>query len=98
MEERSDRLVHIGIIGDFNSKYDTHVAINAALEHTAAAIGERVRAEWLPTPDLAKPGAEKLLAGFDALWASPASPYESAEGLLRGIAYARSHNVPFTGT
>jgi len=90
-------LIRIGIIGDFNSKYHTHVAINTAVEHVVAA-GEAVCAEWLATPQLAQPGAEKLLAAYDALWAAPASPYESFEGMLRGIEYARSRNVPFTGT
>jgi CTP synthase (UTP-ammonia lyase) len=88
----------IGIVGDFNSKYHTHAAINAALEHTAAALGISVQAEWLPTSEVAKNGADRLLARCDALWAAPASPYESAEGMLRGIEYARSRNVPFTGT
>jgi CTP synthase (UTP-ammonia lyase) len=57
-----------------------------------------VRGEWLSTPELVKPGAEKLLSDYDALWAAPVSPYESGEGMLRGIEYARSHNLPFTGT
>lgn len=95
---RSIVLVRIGIIGDFNSNYRTHVAINAAIDHTAAALGERLNAEWLPTPDLAKPGAEKLLSAYHALWAAPVSPYESGVGMLRGIEYARARNVPFTGT
>ena len=38
------------------------------------------------------------MSDYDALWAAPASPYESGVGMLRGIEYARCHNVPFTGT
>ena len=72
--------------------------MNAAIEHTAAALGEPLRGEWLPTTELAKPGADKLLSGYDALWAAPASPYASGEGMLYGIEYARSRNIPFTGT
>jgi len=90
--------MRIGIIGDFNPKHHTHVTINAALEHTAAALAEDLHSEWLPTPEIAKPDSDKLLAEFDGLWAAPASPYESAEGMLRGIEYARCRNVPFTGT
>ena len=91
-------MLRLGIIGDFNSKYRTHVAINAAIEHAAAAIGVPLCPEWLPTPELAGPNADRVLAQHDALWASPASPYASGEGMLRGIEYARSHNLPFTGT
>ena len=91
-------MLRVGIIGDFNAKHHTHVAINAAIEHTGAAIREGVRPEWVPTLSIAKDGPEKTLRSFDALWAAPASPYESAEGMLLGIEYARSHDVPFTGT
>ena len=91
-------MIRIGIVGDFNAKHHSHVAINTAIEHTAAALGEELRGEWLPTPQLARAGAEKILSNFDALWAAPASPYASFEGMLRGIEYARSRNVPFTGT
>ena len=91
-------MVRIGIIGDFNSRHHTHVGINSALQHSASALEEELRAEWLPTPELAGPGSEKLLAQYDALWAAPASPYDSGTGMLRGIEYARTRNVPFTGT
>ena len=91
-------MVRIGIIGDFSAKHFTHVAINSAIEHTAAVLSEDVRAQWLPTPELVKPTGDSLLAEFDALWAAPVSPYDSADGMLRGIEYARSRNVPFTGT
>ncbi len=90
--------MRIGIIGDFHPEYHTHAGIQSALEHTAEYLGEPVRGEWLPTPEMMKPGAEKILAGFDGLWAAPASPYESGEGMLRAMEYARSRNVPFTGT
>jgi CTP synthase (UTP-ammonia lyase) len=91
-------VLRIGIIGDFNSKYRTHVAIDAAIEHVSAAIREDVRSSWIPTCSIAKDGSVNTLSGFDALWAAPASPYESAEGMLLGIEYARSRDIPFTGT
>lgn len=91
-------MVRIGIIGDYNSQHHTHVAIDVAIEHTATALGEDLRAVWLPTPEVASAEGDRLLSGFDALWATPASPYRSAEGMLRGIEYARTHDVPFTGT
>ena len=86
-------MVRIGIIGDYNSKHHTHVAINAAIEHTATALGEELRAVWLPTPEVAGAAGDRLLSSFDAI-----CPYRSGEGMLRGIEYARTHDVPFTGT
>ena len=90
-------MLRIGIIGDFNSKYHTHVAIDAAIAHAAAAFAETLQSEWVPTPLIAL-GPERALARFDALWASPASPYASAEGMLLGIQFARTRGVPFTAT
>ena len=86
--------IKIGIMGDFNARHHTHVAINDALGHTAVVLGVDIETVWLPTPAL----ADAQPVGFDALWAAPASPYKSMDGMLRGIEYARTHNVPFTGT
>jgi CTP synthase (UTP-ammonia lyase) len=91
-------MLRIGIIGDFNPRYHTHVAIDAAIAHASAPFGEGLQSEWVSTPSIAAAGPDRALAGFDALWASPASPYASAEGMLLGIQFARSHGVPFTGT
>lgn len=67
-------MVRIGIIGDYNSKHHTHVASNAAIEHTATALGEDLRAVRLPTPEVDRAEGDRLLSSFDALWATPASP------------------------
>jgi len=37
-------------------------------------------------------------AQWDALIASPGSPYKSSTGMLRGIEFARTQDWPFTGT
>jgi CTP synthase (UTP-ammonia lyase) len=90
--------VKIGIVGDFNPRFPTHLAIDAALEHTATALGITIEANWLPTRDLARDGADEVLAGFDGIWASPGSPYDSMDGMLRGIEFARTNATPFQGT
>ena len=89
--------IRIGIIGDFKAQHHTHVAINTALGHLAAHDDIAIDSRWIPTPALAD-GGDELLSRYDALWATPASPYDSFDGMLRGIEFARTHNVPFTGT
>lgn len=91
-------MIRIAVIGDYNSKFATHVAINTAVEHTAAGLDLDLRAEWVPTPELTPASTHNLLSKYDAVWASPGSPYKSGEGMLRGIEYARAYNVPFTAT
>ena len=57
-----------------------------------------VKSEWIPTPSLVRPEAEKTLESFDGFWASPGSPYKSFEGMLKGIEFARRRGWPFLGT
>jgi CTP synthase (UTP-ammonia lyase) len=90
--------LRIGILGDFNSEFRSHQAIHDSLQHTAAHLALTVTSEWLPTPSLVGPSAVDLLAKFDGLWASPGSPYQSMDGMLRGIQFAREQDWPFLGT
>ena len=90
--------VRIGILGDFNADFRSHPATNDALQHAARKLKMEVKSEWLPTPSLLKPDAEKTLESFDGLWASPGSPYKSFEGMLKGIEFARRRDWPFLGT
>jgi CTP synthase (UTP-ammonia lyase) len=90
--------VRIGILGDFNADFRSHHATNDALQHAARKLNMDMHSEWIPTPSLAKPGAEKTLESFDGLWASPGSPYKSFDGMLKGIEFARRRDWPFLGT
>jgi len=87
----------IGVIGDYDGR-PSHVATNEALGHAAAQLGEALETRWLPTPELLALGAEAALTACDGLWASPGSPYQSMEGALAGIRFARERDWPFTGT
>jgi CTP synthase (UTP-ammonia lyase) len=89
--------VRIGLIGDYNPDVIAHIAIPQALTLAARKVECSVETEWLPTPLLEKDTAERL-AAFDGLWIVPASPYESMEGALLAIRFARERGVPFLGT
>ena len=94
----SAKPVRIGILGDFNPEYHSHLATNASLQHAVRALGRSVESEWIPTPSLLEPGAEKALGGFDGLWISPGSPYKSMAGMLAGIQRARLGYWPLIAT
>lgn len=91
-------MVTVGIIGDLDSESETHRATNEALHHAARALATTVTISWIPTVELSRGAAERALEPFDALWASPGSPYCSMEGALRGIRFAREKGWPFFGT
>jgi CTP synthase (UTP-ammonia lyase) len=88
----------IGILGDFNPEFRSHHATNDAIQHAAAKIGLPVESEWIPTPSLLDPTAQKKLESFDGLWASAGSPYKSFDGMLKGIQFARRRDWPFLAT
>ena len=88
----------IGLIGDIAPSNPSRIATDAALAHAAAALSATVDCSWLPTPLIEKDGAELVLAPFDALWCAPGSPYDSMEGALEGIRFARERGKPFVAT
>ena len=90
--------VHIGILGDFNAEFRSHHATNDALQHAAARLNFKVESEWIPTSSLLNSAGQKKLETFDGLWASPGSPYKSAEGMLKGIEFARRRDWPLLAT
>jgi hypothetical protein len=56
-----------------------------------------VESQWLPTPSLMGAEGERLMAGFHGLWAAPASPYQSMQGMLDGIEFAGVPSKPGFG-
>jgi CTP synthase (UTP-ammonia lyase) len=90
--------VRVGIIGDHDAQRLSHVATVEALQHAARALVLPLGVEWVPTPALDSPDADRRLAPYDALWCSPGSPYRSTAGAHAGIRYARERGRPFIGT
>jgi CTP synthase (UTP-ammonia lyase) len=94
----ASRIIRIGVLGDFNPDYHSHLATNAALRHAAKALARELETTWVPTPSLLEPGAAEVLESYDGLWGSPGSPYRSMDGMLAGIQFARVRNRPFIAT
>ncbi len=89
--------LQIGIIGDYNPEAHTHSVTDQAIEHAAQALQITPRVDWIHTSRLAQ-AAHRVLHGFDALWCAPGSPYQSMQGALEGIRFARQSHIPFIGT
>lgn len=90
--------IRIGILGDFNPEFRSHHATNDSLQHAAAKLNLSLESQWIPTPSLLDLNARKTLESFDGLFASPGSPYQSFDGMLKGIQFARERDWPFLGT
>lgn len=82
----------IGIFGEFNPKNPLHPATNEAITHRFARHGVKATIEWLPTNKTFD------LRRFDGFWCSPGGPYQSLQGALEMIRWARVERKPFIGT
>ncbi|MCX2184780.1 gamma-glutamyl-gamma-aminobutyrate hydrolase family protein [Streptomyces sp. SKN60] len=89
------RTPRIALVGDRSPHVKSHVRIPLLLDALAEQDGLVLDAYWIRSGDAAEPGA---VAGFDAVWLLPGSPYESEEGALAAIRTAREEGVPFLGT
>ncbi len=87
--------ISIALIGDYDPQVTAHQAIPLALGLIAEHLGQTVQFEWLPTEQI---HADTSLEHFDGFWCVPASPYNSEDGALRAIRFAREHQRPFLGT
>ncbi len=94
----TERPVRVGIVGDYNPKSRYHLATGEALRQAGQALDLAVEVAWLPTPLLDGAGCDSVLEQYDALWCAPGSPYESMQGALNAIQFARQQDWPFTGT
>lgn len=90
--------IRIALIGDYKPTVTAHQAIPKALEIASRTIGEPVDYDWIETGTLDGVDVADRLSSFDGIWCVPASPYNSLEGALAAIRFARENAVPFLGT
>lgn len=91
------RIARIALVGDRHPDVAAHNAIPLALELAGRAAGVTAEWEWVHTTTIPD-GPAGRLAGFDAIWCVPASPYANTTGALATIRFAREHGRPFLGT
>ncbi|HZQ84003.1 MAG TPA: hypothetical protein VFA83_04155 [Acidimicrobiales bacterium] len=90
-------MIRVAVVGEHRAGNETQDSIATALDHTGAALGVACETEWVETPELEAHGDARL-AGFDAVWSAPGSPFLSLDGAVEGIRWARETNTPFLGT
>lgn len=91
-------MLRVGLIGDYDPQVKAHTVTLKAIALAAEDLGCEVELRWLQTPSLVEEDAEQRLAECQVFWAIPNTPYESMEGAINGIRFAREHGVPLLGT
>jgi CTP synthase (UTP-ammonia lyase) len=82
----------IAIVGERDPRFPPHIATDAALAHTAEALGIDIDARWIATDDIS------AVERADAIWCAPGSPYRSLDGALAALRHGRERGVPTLGT
>lgn len=82
-------MVHIGIFGDYNPQFETHIATNQSLEIAARRLGIDVRAEWIPTPAIMRTDLDT----FDAFIVNT-GVYEDRDAVLYALRILRERKIP----
>ena len=87
--------IRIALVGDFDEKMHTHIALNQSIDHCKPHLSFDLEAEWISTVK-----ADDLLlnAHYDGIWITPGSPYKNDNAVFNVIRYAREKNVPITGS
>lgn len=88
--------IQIGLVGDFDEKIHTLVALNESIEHTRRHLPFEMTTTWIPTPELQADFPASQL--YDGFWIVPGSPYQHDEGVYALIRWARENNFPLLGT
>jgi CTP synthase (UTP-ammonia lyase) len=84
----------IALLGEFTPTFKPHLATNAAIEHSSAALGIAFKGAWISTQDI----PPSLFSNFSGVWVAPGSPYKNIDKTLWAIQYAREQDIPCFGT
>lgn len=84
----------VALVGDRSANVRAHARIPGIIDALLAREGIALDPYWIATQD----ADDCDLAGFDAIWATPGSPYASFTGALSAIRTAREQGIPFLGT
>jgi CTP synthase (UTP-ammonia lyase) len=86
----------LALVGERSPHVRAHQRISGILGALRERDGLVLDAYWIATPDAERdPGA---LAGFDGIWITPGSPYQSMAGAIAAARCARTAPLPFLGT
>lgn len=88
--------IRIALVGDYNSAVIAHQAIPFAIDLASNAVNVSASFSWIPSTSLVDDLAK--LSEFQAIWCIPGSPYQSMDGALNAITFARQKRLPFLGT
>ena len=89
--------VKVGIVGKYVDLKESYKSLNEALLHGGIANDVRVNLSFVDSQEVEEQGAEKLLAGVDAILVPGGFGVRGTEGKIAAVRYAREKKLPFFG-
>jgi CTP synthase len=89
--------VQVGIVGKYVDLKESYKSLNEALLHGGIANDVKVNLHFVDSQDVEAQGAEKLLAGVDAVLVPGGFGVRGTEGKIAAVRWARENKVPFFG-
>ena len=89
--------VSIAVVGKYAEHRDAYKSIYEALDHGGIDRRTQPRVQPINSEDIEREGAERLLAGFDALVVPGGFGERGIEGKVKAIRFARERGLPFLG-
>ncbi len=90
--------VRIAVVGKYVSLPDAYLSVTEALGHGGVAHDVEVEIDWVPSDELAEPGAaERALAGVHGVLVPGGFGIRGIEGKIAAARHARERHVPYLG-
>ena len=90
--------VEVALVGKYVDLHDAYLSVSEAISHGAFAHHARTRLRWVASDDCQSPqGAERALAGVDAVVVPGGFGVRGIEGKLGALRWARENRVPTLG-
>lgn len=89
--------VSIAVVGKYIRHNDAYKSIYESLDHAGISTTTRVSIRKIEGEDIENEGAERQLAGVDAILVPGGFGYRGIPGKIDAIRYARENKIPFFG-
>lgn len=84
----------VAILADYRPDFEPHRSTDAALVHSANALGMILESEWIATDEI----EPSMFDEYDGILVAPGSPYRNMNKTLWAIKQAREEGIPCLGT
>lgn len=100
--KESKNTLEIAVVGKYfeTGSYqlaDVYVSVIEALKHAGWANKAKINLNWIPSVQVEKQGAAKILKDYDGICVPGGFGSRGVDGIIEAIKYARTKKVPYLG-